>query len=46
MHHLFGAHTPKENINKIEMLQRRAACWVCNDYSPYSSVTEMLDNFG
>lgn len=36
----------KENINKIEMLQRRAARWVCNDYSPYSSVTEMLDNLG
>ena len=24
----------KENINKIEILQRRAARWVCNDYSP------------
>ena len=23
----------KENINKIEMLQRKAARWVCNDYS-------------
>ena len=34
-----------ENINKIEMLQRRAARWVCNDFS-YSSVTEMLDNLG
>ena len=36
----------KENINKIEMLQRRAARWVCNDYPPCSSVTEMLDNLG
>ena len=36
----------KENINKIEMLQRRAARWVCNDYSPYSSVTDMLSNLG
>ena len=36
----------KENINKIEMLQRRAARWVCNDYSAYSSVTDMLSNLG
>ena len=36
----------KENINKIEMLQRRAARWVYNDYSPYSSVTDMLSNLG
>ena len=34
----------KENLNKIEILQRRAARWVCNDYSPYSSVTDMLSN--
>ena len=34
----------KENINKIEILQRREAHWVCNDYSPYSSVTDMLSN--
>ena len=36
----------KENINKIEMLQRRVAHWVYNDYSPYSSVTDMLSNLG
>ena len=36
----------KENINKIEMLQRRAARWVYNDYSPFSSVTDMLSNLG
>ena len=36
----------KENINKIEMLQRRAARRVSNDYSPYSSVTDMLSNLG
>ena len=36
----------KQNINKIEMLQRRAAHWVYNDYSPYSSVTDMLSNLG
>ena len=34
----------KENINKIEKVQRRAARWVSNDYSSYSSVTDMLSN--
>ena len=28
------------------MLQRRATHEVCNDYSPYSSEMEMLDNLG
>ncbi|MCG8046380.1 MAG: hypothetical protein JAY66_11960 [Candidatus Thiodiazotropha taylori] len=36
----------KENINKIEMLQRRAARWVTNDFSPYSSVTDMMGELG
>ena len=36
----------KENIEKVEMIQRRAARWVSNDYSPYSSVTEMMSNLG
>ena len=36
----------KENINKIEKVQRRAARWVSNDYSSYSSVTDMLSNLG
>ena len=36
----------KENINKIEMLQRGAASWVYNDYSPYCSVTDMLSHLG
>ena len=31
----------KENKDKIEMVQRRASRWVSNDYSTYSSVTEM-----
>ena len=34
----------KENIEKIEMVQRRAARWVANDYSPYSSVSNILSN--
>ena len=42
---LSGAHS-KRKINKIEMLQRRVARWVCNDYSPNSSMTDMLYNFG
>ena len=32
----------KDNINKIEKVQR----WVLNDYSSYSSVTDMLSNLG
>ena len=29
-------------INSVEKIQRRAACYVTNDYSPYSSVTQHL----
>ena len=36
----------RENINKIEKVKRRAARWVSNDYSSYSSVTDMLSNLG
>ena len=36
----------KENINKIEKVQRRAARWVTNDYSSYSSVMDMLSSLG
>ena len=32
----------QDDILKIEMVQRRAARWVLGDYSPYSSVTDML----
>ena len=34
------------DADKIEMFQRRAARWVSNDYSTYSSVTEMMSNLG
>ena len=34
----------KENISKIKKVQRSAARWVSNDYSTYSSVTDMLSN--
>ena len=30
------------NINKVEAVQRREACWVTNDYSSYSSETQMI----
>ena len=36
----------KENKQKIEMVQRRAARYVCNDYSRESSVTAMLSLLG
>ena len=36
----------KDNINKIEKVQKRAARWVANDYSTYSSVMDMLSNLG
>ena len=31
---------------KIEMVQRRAIRWTMNDYSPYSSVTQMQQELG
>ena len=36
----------KENTEKVKMVQRRAARWVTNDYSPYSSVSNVLSNLG
>ena len=34
----------KQNIQKIEMVQRRAARWVSNSYSYYDSVSAMLSS--
>ena len=34
------------HINKLERIQRRAARFVCNDYSYYSSVSSMLSTLG
>ena len=34
------------HINSLEILQRRSARWVCNDYSTYSSVTAMIEQLG
>ena len=42
---VWSPHT-KQNINKTEMIQRRAARWVKNNYSPYESVSSMLDDLG
>ena len=36
----------KQNINKIEMTQRRAARWEKSNYSPYESVSYMLNELG
>ena len=33
-------------IDRIGIVQRRAAQWVCSDYSPLSSVTSMLGKLG
>ena len=34
------------NINKVEAVQHRTARWVTNDYSSYSSVTQMINSLG
>ena len=34
------------NINKVEAVQRRAVRLVTNDYSSYSSVTQMINSLG
>ena len=36
----------KQNIQKIEMVQRNAARWVSKSYSYYDSVSAMLSNLG
>ena len=36
----------QDDILKTEMVQRRAARWVLGDYSPYTSVTDMLGKLG
>ena len=42
---VWSPHT-KDNIDKIEMTQRRAAGWVKNKFSTYDSVTDMLSELG
>lgn len=36
----------KQSIDQIEMVQRRAARFVCNDYSRFSHVTHMIEHLG
>ena len=42
---IWSPHT-KQNTQKIEMVQRRAARWVKCNYSTYDSVSTILDNLG
>ena len=42
---VWGPYT-KSNIARLEMVQRRAALWTLSDYSPYASVTQMLQSLG
>ena len=42
---VFSLNT-KKNINQIEMVQRKAARWLSNNYSPYDSVSAILSNLG
>ena len=47
MHPQYGALSLKPTlINKIEMVQRRAVCWVNSNYSTYASMSSMLDSLG
>ena len=34
----------KSNIARLDMVQRRAARWTLSEYSPYASVTQMLQS--
>ena len=36
----------KSNIASLEMVQRRATRWTLIEYSPYTSVTQMLQSLG
>ena len=40
---IWNQHT-KVNQDKLEMIQRRGATYVCNDYSRQSSMTAVLEN--
>ena len=42
---VWSPHT-KQNISKLEMTQRRAARWVKNNYPPYESISNMLEDLG
>ena len=42
---VWNPHT-KSNVDKIEMVQRRAARFVCHDYSRYSHVSTLINALG
>ena len=42
----YGILTLRMTYKKIESVQRRAARWVLGDYSPSSSVTDMIGKLG
>ena len=42
---VWDPHT-KDKVNKIEMVQRRAARWTCSNYDRKASVTQMVNNLG
>ena len=48
MEYLSSVWSPytKSNIARLEMVQRRAACWTLSENSPYASVTQMLQSLG
>ena len=43
---LMGDPHHTSDTNRLEQVQRRAARFVCNNCSPYSSVTQMLSDLG
>jgi len=43
---LVWSPSTKHNISKLEMVHRRAARFVLNDFSRYSSVLRMLNQLG
>ena len=42
---MWSPHT-QSSIDAVEMLQRKAARFVCNDFARLSSVTSMLEHLG
>ena len=42
---VWSPHT-KSNIDRLEMVQRRAARWTHSEYSPYASVTQVFQSLG
>ena len=43
---MYGTRNTKSNVDKIEMVQRRAARFACHDYSRYSHVSTLINALG